>query len=64
MSDPQMTGEIERRLASLRNRFPDRFTEPQWEEIREDLEQLVQAAATLRQRALDNADEPDFIFVP
>jgi hypothetical protein len=64
MSDPRMTDEIERRLASLRNRFPDRFSEAQWEEIREDLEQLVQAAATLRRRALANADEPDFIFVP
>ncbi len=64
MSDPRTTDEIERRLAGLRNRFPDRFTEPQWVEIREDLEQLVQAAATLRRRALGNADEPDFIFVP
>lgn len=64
MSDFQMTDEIERRLASLRNRFPNRFSEAQWEEIHEDLEQLVQAAATLRRRALGNADEPDFIFVP
>lgn len=64
MSDPRMTDEIERRLASLRDRFPNRFSEAQWEEIREDLGQLVQAAATLRRRALGNADEPDFIFVP
>ncbi|GBD16059.1 hypothetical protein HRbin26_00954 [bacterium HR26] len=64
MRDPWVTNEIERRLASLRDRFPDRFSEAQWEEIHEDLEQLAQAAATLRRRALGNADEPDFIFVP
>lgn len=64
MRDPLVTNEIERRLAGLRDRFPDRFSEAHWEEIREDLEQLVQAAATLRRQVLSNADEPDFIFVP
>ncbi len=64
MSEQRVDGEIERRLAGLRERFPGRFTEPQWQEIREDLEQLAQAAATLRRRPLRNADEPDFIFLP
>lgn len=56
--------EVERRLAHLSARYPDRFSEAQWQEIREEVEQLVQAAGTLRKRPLANGDEPDTVFVP
>jgi len=58
-----MEAAIERQLASLRDQFPDRFSESQWREIREDLEQLAQAASTLRRWSLRNGDEPDIIFL-
>ena len=46
----------------LRARYPDRFTETQWESIASDFDGDLAGAKRLRAIKLTNGDEPDVTF--
>ena len=46
----------------LRRRWPDRFTEAQWDSITGDFDGDIAAGKRLRSAKLANGDEPDFTF--
>jgi hypothetical protein len=46
----------------LRRRWPDRFTEAQWDSITGDFDGDISAGKRLRSAKLANGDEPDFTF--
>ena len=47
---------------SVSQRFPDRFTTEQVEQLRQAIAPIVEMIATLRNYSLTNADEPDPSF--
>ena len=55
---------IEARFRTLAVKYGERFDAAAEQKIRDDIGRLVDAAETLRQVALGNGDEPDFVFSP
>ena len=55
---------VEARLALLRARFGDRWTEEQGAQVRRAVERDVDLAERLRRTPLGNGDEPEIVFVP
>ena len=64
MSDPVPDDEVERLFALVRDRYGDRLTPAQLDEVRKGVEGVVLAARALRAVKLRNADEPFSPFVP
>jgi hypothetical protein len=66
MSDPgsDADDEVERLFALVRERYGDRLTPAQLDEVRKGVEGAVQAARALRAVRLENRDEPFPPFVP
>ena len=64
MSDPVPDAEVERLFALVRDRYGDRLTPAQLDEVRKGVEGVVLAARALRSVRLRNADEPFSPFVP
>ena len=56
--------EVERLFALVRERYGDRLTPAQLDEVRKGVEGVVAAARLLRAVKLENADEPFPPFVP
>ncbi len=56
--------EVDARYESISKRYGDRFDAAAEEKIRNDVGRLVDAATSLREWALSNGDEPDFVFHP
>ena len=55
---------VEARLALLRARFGDRWTDAQVAQVRRAVERDVDLAERLRRTPLGNGDEPEIVFVP
>lgn len=65
MSEPARDpSEVELRFALVRQRYGDRLTPEQLDEVRRAVEAIVDMAAALRTVRLTNADEPGHRFVP
>ena len=64
MSDPVLDAEVERLFALVRDRYGDRLTPAQLDEVRKGVEGVVLAARALRTVQLENAAEPFPPFVP
>ena len=56
--------EVEQLFALVRQRYGDRLTPAQLEEVKKGVEGIVQAARALRAVRLTNDDEPMQPFVP
>ena len=56
--------EVERLFALVRERYGDRLTPAQLDEVRKGVEGVVAAARALRAVKLESADEPFPPFVP
>ncbi|PWU25175.1 MAG: hypothetical protein C5B48_02640 [Candidatus Rokuibacteriota bacterium] len=56
--------EIELRFSVVRERYADRLTSTQLDEVRRGVEGIVRALRALRAVRLQNADEPFPPFVP
>jgi hypothetical protein len=63
-ADPRPDAEVERLLALVRERYGDRLTPAQLDEVRKGVEGVVMAARALRAVRLENSDEPFPPFVP
>ena len=63
-ADPRPDAEVERLLALVRERYGDRLTPAQLDEVRKGVEGVVLAARALRAVRLENWDEPFPPFVP
>ena len=48
----------------LKQRYGDRLTPAEWEEVQKGINGLTKATAALRRVKLDNSDEPFSVFVP
>jgi hypothetical protein len=64
MSGPSDAGEIDLRLALVRQRYGDRLTAEQLEDLRRAVEAIVAHVAAIRRIRLTNADEPLPLFAP
>ena len=68
MSDEQPVeasdGIVDARLAQAKARFGDRFEAAQWDTIREDMKKSIEQRNRLRAVPMDNANEPEIVFVP
>ena len=62
--EPDTDIEVERRFALVRERYGDRLTPAQLDEVRKGVEGIVQTARALRAVRLGNADEPFQPFIP
>ena len=62
--DPEVTVEVERLFALVRERYGDRLTSAQLDDVRQSVEGVVRAARALRVVKLANGDEPFPPFVP
>ncbi len=56
--------QVERLFALVRERYGDRLTAAELEEVRKGVEGVVQAARALRAVRLENTDEPFPPFIP
>jgi len=63
-SPSDASAEVERLFALVRERYGDRLTPTQLEEVQKGVEGAVLAARILRAVKLRNADEPFSPFVP
>lgn len=63
-ADPGSDGEVERLFALVQERYGDRLTPAQLDEVRKGVEGVVLAAHALRAVRLENSDEPFPPFVP
>jgi hypothetical protein len=61
---PDADAEVERLFALVRERYGDRLTPDQLDEVRKGVEGVVAAARALRAVKLENADEPFPPFIP
>ena len=61
---PENDAEVERLFALVRERYGDRLTPAELDEVRKGVEGVVLAARALRAVKLQNADEPFSPFVP
>ena len=48
----------------VKNRYGDRLSEEELEEVKTGVEMVVEASVTLRSIELENADEPFSVFKP
>ena len=64
MPDLPPDAEVERLFALVRERYGDRLTPAQLEDVRNGVEGIVLAARALRAAKIQNADEPFSPFVP
>jgi len=48
----------------VKNRYGDRLSEEELEEVKTGVEKVVEASVTLRSIELENADEPFSVFKP
>ncbi len=65
MPDAQpTTSESEARLHMIRQRYGERLTSQELEEVRQGVEGIAKVAEALRAVKLDNSDEPFSIFTP
>lgn len=64
MGAEDAAAEVDRLFALLRERYGERLTAAQLEEVRKDVEGVVRAARALRDVRLANADAPFSPFVP
>jgi hypothetical protein len=65
MSEPARgASEVELRFALVRQRYGDRLTPEQLEEVRQLVEAIAGMATAMRTVRLTNADEPGQRFVP
>jgi hypothetical protein len=58
------TPESETLLALIKQRYSERLTPAELEEVRKGVDGIAQAASALRSVALENGDEPFSIFMP
>ena len=63
-AEPDPDIEVERRFALVRERYGDRLTPAQLDEVRKGVQGIVQTARALRAVRLGNADEPMQPFIP
>ena len=63
-TDPAPDPEVERLFAFVRERYGERLTPAQPDDVKKGLEGIVLAARALRAVKLRNADEPFSPFVP
>jgi hypothetical protein len=61
---PEPDPEVERLFALVRERYGDRLTPAELDDVRRDVAGVVLAARALRAVRLDNADAPFPPFVP
>ena len=59
----QIAATVASRVSRLRQRFPDRYDDAQWEKIARSTEMSVHRGIALRRFDLGNHDEPDPRFV-
>lgn len=59
--DETLTCEMERRLALITARYPDRFDETQIGQIRKQVERTIRLSRTLHTVKLANGDSPELI---
>ena len=64
MSDNGSKREAELMFDVVRERYGDRLDDEQLEEVRKGVEDIFEAAQTLREIKLENGDEPFSMFVP
>ena len=64
MSDNSSQREAELMFNVVRERYGDRLDDEQLEEVRKGVEGIFEAAESLREIKLENADEPFSLFVP
>ncbi len=62
--EPDTDIEVERRFALVRERYGDRLTPAQLDEVRKNVQGIVQTARALRAVRLENSDEPMQPFIP
>jgi hypothetical protein len=60
----ETTAEAEALFALVRQRYGDRLTPAQLEDVRKGVDTMVEAAAALRAVRLTGADEPMHVFAP
>jgi len=63
-AQPDQDAEVERLFALVRDRYGDRLTPVQIEDVKKGVEGIVLAARALRAVKLQNTDEPFPPFVP
>ncbi len=63
-AEPDTDIEVERRFALVRERYGDRLTPAQLDEVRTGVQCIVQTARALRAVRLENSDEPMQPFIP
>ena len=59
--DDSLSRESEGRLAEITNRYPDRFSPHQIDEIRDRIERSIKLGRSLRKVELSNGDGPDLV---
>ena len=64
MAEGHGSSETELLFSLVRQRYGARLTPAELEEVRRDVEGIVQAAEALRAIELGNSDEPYALFVP
>jgi hypothetical protein len=60
----QANNESDTLFSILRERYGDRLSDDQFEEVRKGVEQIAEAAQSLRAVPLENGDEPFALFQP
>ena len=63
-AEPDPDIEVERRFALVRERYGDRLTPAQLDEVRKGVQGIVQTARALRAVRLENSNEPMQPFIP
>ena len=63
-AQPEHDAEVERLFALVNDRYGDRLTPVQLDDVKKSVEGIVRAARALRAVRLQNADEPFPPFVP
>ncbi len=59
-----VNAEVERLFALVRERYGDRLTPAELDEVRKGVEGVVLTARALRAVRLENSDEPSSLFIP
>ena len=64
MSDNGSQGEVELMFNVVRERYGKHLDDEQLEEVKKGVEEIFEAAESLRKIKLENGDEPFSLFVP
>lgn len=59
-----ISNEVKALFKILRDRYVDRLTPDEWQEVYKEVENIAKNAETLRLVKLKNSDEPFSVFVP